>query len=100
MIPIPFTFSSECTQSSDPIKMSATSASIVDLPPEILERIFINLIEDDPDHNPLPTLNTLIRTCKKFYIFVNNSSAIWKDAASKKAKLLHWESELRYGMLI
>ena len=80
--------------------MSPTSTTLVDLPVEILERIFINLIEDDPDHNPLPTLNSLIRTCKKFYIFVSNSSAIWKDAASKKAKLFHWESELRYGMLI
>ena len=80
--------------------MSATSTSLADLPPEILERIFINLIEDDPDHNPLPLLNSLMRTCKKLSNFVMNSTAIWRDAARKKAKLLHWESELRYGDLI
>ena len=80
-------------------KMSVNSISLADLPLEILERIFINLIEDDPDHNPLPTLNTLIRTCKKFCTFLNNSSIIWKHAASHKAKFLHWESELRYGIV-
>ena len=77
--------------------MSATSTTLTDLPPEILERIFINLIEDDPDHNPLPLLNSLMRTCQKLRTFVMNSTAIWKDAARKKSKLLHWESELRYG---
>ena len=79
--------------------MSMMSPNFVDLPPEILERIFINLAEDDPDHNPLPTFNSLMRTCKKFNIFVNNSSALWKEAAHKKTRMFHWESELRYAMV-